>query len=261
MSKAKKSRWKKGPVSLIKLIPSFITLIGLCIGLSSIRFSFDEKWENAVLCILIAALFDSLDGRIARLLKASSTFGAELDSLADFLNFGLAPVLVTYLWILDDCKVKVVSWGAVMFFAICASIRLARFNSMALDINLNQSILKKYFIGVPSPIAAILALLPLINEFDLIEYTNFSFRNHGYTIAIYQTIIALLMASSIPTFAFKDLKIERKNLLLLVIGFSVLSIIIYIYTWLVVPALAFIYLLFLPISYISWKRDVISSKD
>lgn len=256
MSRAKKKRFSNNPISVIRLIPNFVTLIGLCIGLSSIRFAFDAKWENAVLSILIAVIFDSLDGRIARFFKVSSKFGAELDSLADFLNFGLAPVLITYLWILDDYRIKVVSWGVVMFFAICACIRLARFNAMAIEATLNQNLLKKYFIGIPSPIAAIIALMPIINEFAIIEYTEFSFRSHGYTIALYQASIGLLMASSIPTFSLKNIKIEKKDLSSIIISISIISIIIYIYTWVVIPLIMVIYLLSIPFSFISWRKDI-----
>ncbi|MDX1923738.1 MAG: CDP-alcohol phosphatidyltransferase family protein, partial [Rickettsiaceae bacterium] len=111
MAKFRKNKLKNQKISLIRIIPNLITVSALCIGLSAIRFSLDAKWEQAVGCILVAAILDAIDGRIARYLNATSTFGAELDSLCDFVNFGIAPVILTYLWILNEYRIKVLSWG------------------------------------------------------------------------------------------------------------------------------------------------------
>lgn len=258
MSKFRKSKFNKGPINLVKLIPNFITILALCIGLNSIRFAFDEKWEQAVLCILVAGILDGFDGRIARLLKASTDFGAELDSLADFLNFGLAPVMVTYLWIHDDYRIKIISWGALMFFAVCASVRLARFNSLAAETKFDQKLLKKYFLGVPSPLAAMLVLLPVINEFDIAYHTGFSLRTHGFMIAIYQVLIGVLMASTFPTFSFKYIHVERKYISIIFASMTLFCIIFYLFTWYVIPVLSVMYLCTIFFSIRSWKKDILS---
>ena len=253
MTKTKKHKIKKGPVSLLKLVPNIITLIGLCIGLGAIRFALDEKWENAVLCTIVAACIDGVDGKIARLLNASSIFGAELDSLSDFINFGITPVLVTYLWIYDDYGIKVVSWSAVMMFTICTALRLARFNTMTMSDKENK-IMNNYFVGVPAPIAAILALIPLINEFDLKYLTGFSFRAHSLFIAFYQFGLAILLASKIPTYSIKNVSIEPKNLLILFIALTVSTIALFLYTWLIIPIFAIIYLITIMHSYNSYYK-------
>ena len=129
MSKLKKSPRILKPVPVVKLIPNILTLIGLVIGVSSIRFALDSKWEISVYCILIATIIDGLDGRIARMLNATSHFGAELDSLCDFANFGLCPAFIIYLWSFQQYEYKVTSWAAITFFIVCMGIRLARFNA------------------------------------------------------------------------------------------------------------------------------------
>jgi CDP-diacylglycerol--serine O-phosphatidyltransferase len=129
----KKPRRILKPVPIAKLIPNILTLIGLVVGVSSIRFALDSRWEMAVYCVVIATVIDGLDGKIARMLNATSHFGAELDSLCDFVNFGVCPALLTYLWSFQQYEFKVISWAAMMIFVVCMGIRLARFNTMALN--------------------------------------------------------------------------------------------------------------------------------
>ena len=250
--KFKKHYSFKENISLVRLIPNLITLSALCIGLSSIRFALDEKWELAVICILISAFLDGIDGKIARLLNASSSFGAELDSLCDFVNFGISPSILIYLWIFDDYKIKVVSWAIVLFYCVCSALRLARFNT----ISINHSLKDGFFIGMPSPAAGIICLVPLICEFDIINYTNFSFHSHPLLIGIYQTIIGILMASRIPTFSFKDLKISPKYLWIYLILFSTIVILMFLYTWYIIPFLCLIYVLTIPISYLKYSKEL-----
>ncbi len=245
--------FKNRPVSLIKLIPNIITIIGLCAGLSAIRFALAAKWELAVTCTIIAAIIDAIDGKIARLLNSTSIFGAELDSLCDALNFGIAPVLVTYFWTLDDYSIKVVSWGIVLLFSVCAVLRLARFNTMAISAS-EDKILSGFFIGIPAPAGAILALMPLIYEFDLREYTDFSFQPHPLIIAVYQCAIAVLMASKLPTFSIKNISVDPKNLWLWLIFAGIIIISAFLYTWIVLPLVAILYICSLPFSYLSYRK-------
>lgn len=233
------------PVPVVKLIPSLITLIGLIIGVSSIRFGLDNKWEIAVYCILTAAVIDGIDGGVARILNATSPFGAELDSLCDFVNFGLCPALLIYLWSFQQYEFKVTSWAAIMLFVVCMAIRLARFNVTAYKAS-DKS--KYFFTGVPAPGGAILALLPMIMDFDLTAKIEFNTRNHTLLINVYIVFIALLLASRFPTFSIKNLDIKPEYLSLSMIIAAIIIIITVIYPWYTIPLLAIIYLLSIPIS-------------
>src|ERR1043165_3042887 len=141
--------------SINRLIPNMLTLFALCAGLSSIRFAMDARWEHAVLAILFAAIFDALDGRIARLLDSTSKFGAELDSLSDFISFGVAPAMILYLWALDQSGR--IGWGLFLVFSACTALRLARFNTKLDNTDL-PAWTSRFFTGVPAPAGAALAL-------------------------------------------------------------------------------------------------------
>lgn len=253
MSRAKKFIWQNKPVSVLKLIPNILTIVGLCIGFSSVRFALDAKWEQAVLCIIVAAIVDGIDGKVARLLNATSVFGAELDSLCDFINFGVAPVLVTYLWLFNEYSIKLISWGSILFFSTCMALRLARFNTMAISVQENKA-LRGFFVGIPAPAGGILALLPLICEFDLSEYLGFSFRSHPLFLALYQSVIAILMASRIPTISLKDISVLPHNLWLLMLSTAIIVIALFLYTWIILPIFAVLYLCSFPFSYLSVKK-------
>ena len=253
MAKNRRINFRNRPVTFLKLIPNIITIIGLCTGFSAIRFALDSKWEFAVLCTIFASILDGLDGKIARLLNSTSTFGAELDSLCDAINFGVAPVLVTYLWTFNDYSIKVVSWATVLLFTVCMVLRLARFNTMAISAS-EDKILSGFFIGIPAPAGAILALAPLIHEFYLKEYTNFSFMPHPLIIAVYQCIIGFLMASKLPTYSIKNLSVDPKNLWLWLILSGIAVISIFLYTWVLLPLIALLYIFSLPFSYLSYKK-------
>lgn len=253
MSKSKRFIWQNKPVSVLKLIPNIITMVGLCIGFSAVRFALDAKWEQAVLCTIVAAIVDAIDGKLARFLNATSVFGAELDSLCDFINFGTAPVLVTYLWIFNDYSIKLISWGSILFFAVCMALRLARFNTMSISAQENKA-LRGFFVGIPAPAGGILALLPLICEFDLSEYIGFSFRSHPMFLAFYQSIVAILMASRIPTISLKDISVSPHNLWLLMLCTALIVISLFLYTWIILPIFGVLYLCSLPFTYLSAKK-------
>src|SRR6202035_636253 len=148
----------RGQVPVRVLIPNIFTLVGLCAGLTAIRMAIESRWDLAVAALVFAAFLDGIDGRLARLLKASSRFGAELDSLADFVNFGVAPALILYFW--DLHELKSAGWIAAMAFAICTGLRLARFNVMIADPD-RPGWSSNFFVGIPAPAGAIIVLLPI----------------------------------------------------------------------------------------------------
>lgn len=240
---------------ITKLFPNFITLLGLCSGLTSLKFTFSEQWEFAIIFIIIAAIIDGMDGRIARILKSTSDFGAQLDSFADFLNFGAAPAFLLYFWKLKE--IKVIGWMLVMIYVICMSIRLARFN---ISQHLTQHYWDKFFFsGVPAPLCALLSLLPIMVTFksqDLLFVEHFS--NVGYT-ACYFLIVSLLSISHIPTFSAKYIYIP-KNLSYMFVSFFGIFIIFFISKpWVTLPILGGVYILTIPVSagiyiYFSYKK-------
>jgi len=184
------------------MIPNILTLLALCAGLTSVRFALNEHWELAALAIAVAALLDALDGRVARLLKGSSKFGAELDSLSDFVCFGVAPAMILYLWGLQDAGRFV--WIAVLIFSASCGMRLARFNTMLDDPNAPPW-QPNYFTGVPAPAGAGLVLLPLILSFQIGDSVR-----HPAFIALVMVAVATLLVSRVPTFSFKRAKIAGK---------------------------------------------------
>lgn len=188
-------RHQRIPVRM--LVPNFFTLLGLCAGLTSIRMSIEGRYDLALAAIVFAALLDGVDGRVARLLKASSRFGAELDSLADFVNFGVAPALMIFIWGLGD--LKSFGWIAVMIFALSSALRLARFNVMIDEDKPRWQ--KDYFTGMPTPAAAIVVLLPVY-----LAAIGFDLRDARWMkniVIIYTLVIAFLMVSNIPTYSGK----------------------------------------------------------
>ena len=189
---------------LSKYIPNFITILSLCCGLSSVRFSISENWKIAVYLIILAAIFDFFDGWFARKLKEGTNFGAELDSLSDFISFGVAPCLLIYYWTLSE--LKSLGWSISLFFAICAALRLARFTA---DIYLTSKPIDSsmYFVGVPSPAAAGLSLLPLFIFFEF----DFAFIQNEYLNLCNLSIIGFLMVSKIPTMSLKNINFSKKT--------------------------------------------------
>ncbi len=232
---------------ITKLFPSFITLLGLCAGLTSLKFTFNEQWEFSVIFIIIAAILDGMDGRIARILKSTSDFGAQLDSFADFLNFGAAPAFLLYFWKLNE--IKVIGWILVMIYVICISIRLARFN---VSLHSEQSHWEKFFFsGVPAPVCALLSLLPIIitfqsheSEYLLLIERFFNTRN----VACYFLAISFFSISHIPTFSAKYIYIPKSLSYIFVSFFGVLIVFFISKPWITLPILGIVYTLTIPIS-------------
>ena len=188
---------------LSKYIPNSITILSLCCGLTSIRFSINEDWKIAIYLIIFASVFDFFDGWFARKLKGGSNFGAELDSLSDFISFGVAPSLLIYFWSLSE--LNSLGWSIALFFSACSALRLARFTA---DIYLTNKPIdsKVYFTGVPSPAAAALSLLPLFIYFEF----NLPMFQNSYLNLINLSVIGFLMVSKIPTISLKKINFSKK---------------------------------------------------
>lgn len=203
-----KSRSSK-PLSFRILVPNFVTIMALCAGLTSVRFGLEGRYGHALLLIVLAAILDGLDGRLARLLDGASDFGAELDTLADFFNFGIAPGLLIYNVIYAGTTYVSIGWLAVMFLCICCALRLARFN-VSLQAPDDLPVSKNYFVGVPAPALACLALLPmflLMAEFTWVQ-------EHPVPIFLYLLLVAGLAVSKLPTYSIKHLRINPDRILL-----------------------------------------------
>ncbi len=195
-----------------KLLPNALTIVALCTGLTALRFGIDGRWTAAMILVLCAAFLDGIDGAVARLLKASSPFGAQLDSFSDFVSFGVAPATLLYLWNLHEAGA--IGWIASLLLCVSTALRLARFNVRSANpvvVEDNAALKKKFFEGVPSPAGAILALLPMIISFqmDTVEEGGFP----PFIIGIWVLIIAGLMVSRVPTYSLKSIKINQKYMI------------------------------------------------
>ncbi len=228
------------------ILPNMLTLIGVCIGLTSIRFALDEKFELAIIAIIFAALIDGLDGRIARLIKGTSKVGKELDSLTDMISFGVAPAFIMYFWKLNT--LGRFGWLLCLIYVICVALRLARFN-----INSNQepSWRDNFFEGVPSPAGGILVLTPLIislSGFDFIQL------NYEMIVPTFFVVTSFLLISKFPSYSFKKIVIPRRTTIFLLFGIVLFFGLLLIYTFNVIAISAVVYVFLLPISFVHFQK-------
>ena len=234
------------------ILPNILTLAGVCLGISSIKFSIDSNFNLAVIFILLAAILDALDGRIARFIKGTSEFGKELDSLTDFVSFGIAPAFILYFWELN--KYGKIGWAITLIYSVCCVIRLARFNIT--KINENEIWKDNYFQGIPSPIGAILMLLPLIYELsDLENKINFL-----YIVPYSTLLISLLLISKFPTYSFKKISISPKLTILILFcaGISLVSMMFFTFETLLVFGIT--YIISIPLAFYTYfKKSKIKS--
>ena len=228
------------------ILPNMLTLIGVCIGLSSIRFALDEKFEFAIIAIMFAALIDGLDGRIARLIKGTSKVGKELDSLTDMISFGVAPAFIMYFWKLNT--LGRFGWLLCLIYVICVALRLARFN-----VNTGQapSWRDNFFEGVPSPAGGILVLTPLIFILTSFDFINI---NYNIVVPVFFIVTSLLLISKFPSYSFKKIVIQRKATIFLLFGIVLFFGLLLIYTFNVISISAIIYLGMLPISFFHYQK-------
>lgn len=236
-------------IPLRMILPNLITVLALCAGLTGIRLAFEGRVETAVAMVLLAAFLDGIDGRIARLFKASSKFGAQMDSLADIVNFGVVPPLVLYAYLLD--RAGSLGWVAAMLFAIACGLRLARFNVMLEDPN-RPKWQADYFVGVPAPAGAVLVLLPAYLGFLGVELTaSFAYLSSGFAV-----VVAFLLVSKLPVYSGKTAgtRIRPDIVMPLILGVVVYVWLLASYTWATMAITAILYLLFLPFSARAYAR-------
>ena len=229
------------------LLPNILTLGGVCLGISSIKFSIDGNFNLAVILILLAAILDALDGRIARLIKGTSEFGKELDSLTDFVSFGIAPVLILYFWELNNYGK--LGWAIALIYSVCCVLRLARFN---LTKNENDHEWKNnFFEGVPSPAGGLLILTPLIYE---LTELNFNLNIKSLT-PFLTVLIALLLVSKIPTLSLKKISISSKTTVFLLLFAGIIFISLLFFTFETLLVFSLIYLISVPLSMLIYKKQ------
>jgi CDP-diacylglycerol--serine O-phosphatidyltransferase len=238
------------------LAPNLVTLLALCAGLTGIRMAFENRYGLALAAIVFAAILDGLDGRLARFLKGTSRFGAELDSLADFVNFGVAPALIVYFWGLHDLKSA--GWIAAMVFAICAGLRLARFNVMSVDPD-RPAWTANFFVGVPAPAGAIIVLLPIYAAFLGLPRSQFV----TWAMLVYTLVIAGLMVSRLPVFSGKRVGTRVPPEM---VGPAVILVVLCValliaYPWILLTAGTLVYLVSLPFGWVSYRGYERRSRD
>lgn len=244
------SRQKLTEVPFRKLAPNMVTMMALCSGVTSIRYSVQDDWVKAIICIFLAALFDGLDGRVARLLKASSKFGAELDSLSDFVSFGVAPAILIYRWSLYD--LPRFGWLFCLFFAMGMAMRLARFNTMLEDEE-QPEYWSHYFVGVPAPAAAALAIMPILITFDFPE-TEFVLRSNAFC-GFLMCAVTFLMVSRIPTISLKKTKVQSYMFLPLMLFVVLFINFMLSQPWLTLGIMTCLYALSIPLGVIKFLHE------
>ena len=233
---------KKNPKSLL---PNALTIFGVCLGLSSIKFAMDLNYTMSVIAIGFAAILDSLDGRVARLIKGTSKVGKELDSLTDVISFGVAPGIIMYFWALNE--IGKFGWMFVLIYAVCCSLRLARFNLTVIEENESWKI--NFFEGVPSPAAAGLVLLPLILSLSgIVQLDNYATLS---VVVILST--SILMVSKIPTYSFKRIVIPRYYAIFLLLGMGIYVSLLIFYTFQTLFFTGLIYIFLIPVSFFHYR--------
>lgn len=251
MKNGKQNDEARGPrlreIPLRLMVPNLITVLAICAGLTGIRLAFEGRYEEAVAMVLLAAFLDGIDGRVARLLKATSKFGVQMDSLADIINFGVAPALVSYAFLLHD--VRSIGWIAALLYAIAAGLRLARFNVMA-ERDVKADWQSEFFVGVPAPMGAMLMLLPVYLGFIGIEPSPlFVYASVAYTVAI-----GYLLVSRLPVWSGKSSRIRRDLMLPIMLAVVLYVALLMTFTWEVLSITVVAYLLVLPFSARAWHR-------
>ena len=228
------------------ILPNTLTLIGVCVGLSSINFALNQRYDFAIISILFAAIIDGLDGRIARLIKGTSKVGKELDSLTDVISFGVAPAFIMYFWTLSS--LGKIGWLISLIYVVCVALRLARFNISSYQ---EPSWRDNFFEGVPSPAGGILVLTPLVismTNLDLIKIDN------NIIAPIFFIVTSLLLISKFPTYSFKKIVIQWQTTIFLLFGIVLFFGFILIYPFVAISISAILYLLMFPISYFHYNK-------
>ena len=228
------------------VLPNALTLIGVCIGLSSINFALNQNFTLAIIAVLVAAVIDGLDGRIARLIKGTSKVGKELDSLTDIISFGVAPAFIMYFWVLNT--LGKVGWLISLIYVVCIALRLARFN---INTGGEPSWRDNFFEGVPSPAGGILVLTPLIYEVSGLGILNLNYQILVPSIFV---VVSILLISKMPTYAFKKISVKRKTTVFLVFGVVLAFVLLFMFPFQTLVAATSIYILSIPISFFHYSK-------
>src|SRR5215470_17940881 len=247
-------RGLRGP-SINQLIPNVLTLAALCSGLTAIRFALQGNLKLAVIAIIVAAIFDALDGRVARRLGVTSRFGAELDSLSDFLCFGVAPALVLYMASLNDAGA--LGWIVTLMFPMCSALRLARFNTALVADTPPPVWTGAYFTGVPAPAGALLALIPLVISLEL----KADWPRHPLIVGVVLVVVGGLMVSRLPTFSFKKGRVPRHLVLPALLGVALVLGVLASSPWIGLSLLGLAYLMLIPFSWIAYRRQAAQDRQ
>ncbi len=241
---------------LFRLLPNMVTLTSLCVGLTAIRFAMTGDFIHASAFLLISGFMDGVDGRLARFFNSSSDFGAQLDSLVDFINFGVVPGFVIYSWVNSYGDIRALDWALVLFFAICGAIRLARFN-VDLVKEVKNPILEKYFFkGIPAPCGAAMAMLPMILTYEFGD----GFYSDPMLVITYVAVLAILMASRVPTISIKKIPIRNEYAYLTMIILGSIIIGLLVEPWLTLAIIGITYAISIPVTIISYLRIESNSK-
>jgi len=228
------------------ILPNIFTLVGVCIGLSSIKFAFDGNFQFSIIAIIVAAIIDGLDGRIARLIKGTSRVGKELDSLTDVISFGVAPAFIMYFWSLN--QIGRIGWLICLIYVMCVALRLARFNVSS---EADPSWRDNFFEGIPSPAGGVIVLMPLVYSFSEFQIIKL---NYDLFVPILFIVVSILLISKIPTYSFKKIKVQRNFTIFLLLGVVFYFGLILIYTFNAIVLSALVYFLMIPISSIHYLK-------
>jgi CDP-diacylglycerol--serine O-phosphatidyltransferase len=234
-------------LSINRLVPNALTLAGLCAGMTAIRWALEERWEIAVIAVVVAMVIDGLDGPIARVMKATSELGAQLDSLADFVNFGVTPALIVYLWAMQD--LGGIAWALVLVYAMCCALRLARFNAALTQEN-KPAWASKFFVGVPAPAGAGLMLLPMVLSFKLGEDV---FRSEILNAVVFVGVAAL-MVSQLPTYSSKRIKVPLRHVGFVLIAVGAFAAFLVSTPWVTLGVAGLVYLVSIPVAQFSFRK-------
>ena len=228
------------------ILPNIFTLVGVCIGLSSIKFAFDGNFQFSVIAIIVAGIIDGLDGRIARLIKGTSKVGKELDSLTDVISFGVAPAFIMYFWKLNE--LGRVGWFICLIYVVAVALRLARFNVNSQE---EPQWKNSFFEGIPSPAGGILVLMPLFFSFSEMSFFKV---NYNFIVPIIFFTISLLLISKIPTYSFKKIIVPRRMSIFLIFGVVIYFVLLLLYTFNTIVISSLMYLFMIPISSIHYIK-------
>ncbi len=245
-------RRSNNPLNFTSMLPNMTTVLALCTGLSSVRFALLGQWEFAIIAIFASAIMDTMDGRLARYLGSTSRFGAELDSLSDFICFGVSPTLIIYLRSLHEWDGF--GWIIALYFSACMALRLARFNTVSIEGDPHDWP-ETYFMGIPAPPGAILVLTPLIIDVAFAHHNIISHVTSPYVMTVTLILVGTMCISKVPTFSHKTIKIAPKYVPFVLIGVALVGGALFVEPWITLSAISIAYILTFPFSILKFRKE------